>query len=87
MRPSSVGALRNRYPRKRARINDEKPSVLGAAADSMMRHLLYALLQRVAGRYGSGGRVVIEVIDVLENIPKTEYTASGKVPCSMCMTR
>ena len=62
-----------RYPRKRARTNGEKPSVLGAAADSRMRHLLYALLQGVAGRYGLGGRAVIASAEDCEAMsPLTE---------------
>ena len=59
VRPSSVGALSIIYPRKRARINGGNVFILGATADSRVRHLLYASSQRVAGEYGEGGNAVI----------------------------
>jgi hypothetical protein len=49
------------YLRKRARVTGGKVVVSGIAADSKVRHMLYASLQRVAGGYGLGGRAVIVV--------------------------
>ena len=76
MRPSSVGALSIKYPRKRAQINGGNVTVLGATADSRVRHLLYASSQRVAGEYGEGGKAVIADGEAFETFDREGFESS-----------